>query len=107
MSLVSSFDNIFQKVGKSLTTDQKTRSFIAKNAKRQARYGLAAKGSSKSTAAQAYTKAVAKRQAQLGRRAIVGGAATAVGIGSMGSNKKSYYNPKPQTMSPQGSGRYA
>lgn len=91
-----------QTVGAAVSNPAAAKRAVLRN---RAAYGIAAKGTrtSKSAATAAMHAAIKTRQMQVGGR-IVGGAAAAVGLSSLGGNKKSYYNPR---STPKGSGRYA
>lgn len=111
-------DKLSLKVGGMISPVSRARKYVTgvgleatAKAARQAKYGIAAKGAGgggrtarKTTSKIAFEKAVAKRQIEIGRNVMIGGGATAVGMSSLGSNKKSYYNPMP---APKGTGRYA
>ena len=98
-------------IGKALYSDQKAAAFIAKGGKKAdaltRRAYDAVSASSGRRVSSAYSdvmgEAARLKQVQVGRNVVLGGS-TAVGLSSMGSNKKSYYNPMP---APRGSGRYA
>lgn len=103
---------MFGSIGKALYSDKKAAAFIAKGGKRadalaQQAYDTVSASSGRRVAT-AYSdvmgEAARLRQIQVGRNVALGGGATSVGVSSLGSNKKSYYNPMP---APRGTGRYA
>lgn len=95
------FDDASRMVGRVISGQKATKKHVLKPANR-AKYGIAGKGASKSTASAAYNAAIAKRQTEIGKRAIIGTSVLG-GASAMGSDKKSYYNPMP---APRGTGRY-
>lgn len=101
-------------VGKALMSDAKASAYLQRGSANALRLGaraesmVAKSGSISKYAANLESTAIGLRQAQIGGRAV-GGAAAFMGVSSLGSGRKSYYNPpRMQGMrSPQGSGRFA
>lgn len=101
--------NIFGAIGKSLSNDKSAIKYLQKGSRNALEIGQKAEsmiprsGGVGRYASRLESAAVSLRQQQIGRRVVAGGIA-GVGLSSVGSNKKSYYNPQPTA---KGSGRYA
>lgn len=101
--------NIFGAIGKSLYSDKSALRYLEKGSKNALKIGQKAESMiSKSGGIGRYASrlestAVSLRQQQVAKRIVAGGVA-GFGLSSIGSNKKSYYNPMPTQ---KGSGRYA